>query len=637
VSATASVPPRTSPLLAVLTALATAGGLIAMGVANGSYDIVPRQTAGLILWWCVGLGAVVLLRPPRAGSIPSVLTVGFALAMVGWIALHVSDSISVERSATELVRDLTHVAPLLLVGWVLPRSLWRPVVIGVALAGVVLCAVALASRLDPGFLADRRFIIFRNTNERLSSPMGYWNAVGLTAAITVLLLLAIAAHAPRAIWRGVALAGAPVCIAAAYLTYSRSPLGAAALGAVVLFATSRNRITFLAQAAATALAGALVIAAIRGQEQIALGTGAAGRGAVLIALVLASLGVGLVGAATGRFGIDRLRMARRPATIATIASVVVALIVGIVAINRYGDDAWQSFKTPEQGGGYVDPSKRLTTLNTTRVQQWEKALEAWRDEPGAGYGAGTFELIYNQRQDQGEFVRDAHNAYVETLAEQGTIGLLLLLGFLASAAAAIGLAIRRARSDLDRGLLAGVAAVFAAFVLGTGVDWFWEVTSIPMMVLALVGAALAAAARPDDDAARARRIPGWAMRGGVVALALLAVLAELPGLVGMSEERRSARAVAAGDLERARDHADRAIDVLPWASSPFLQRALVDEQAGAWPSALRAMELAERRDPQDWRLPLVTARIEAKAGNAEEALAAYRRAKELRPYGSFFR
>lgn len=49
------------------------------------------------------------------------------------------------------------------------------------------------------------------------------------------------------------------------------------------------------------------------------------------------------------------------------------------------------------------------------------------------------------------------------------------------------------------------------------------------------------------------------------------------------------------------------------------------------------MELAERRDPQDWRLPLVTARIEAKAGNAEEALAAYRRAKELRPYGSFFR
>lgn len=634
-SATAAVP-RTSPLVAVLTVLVTAGGLIAMGVSNGSYDIVPRQTAGIILWWCVGLGALVFLRPPRPASLPSLLTVGFGLAMVGWIALHVSDSISVERSANELVRDLTHVAPLILVGWVLPRALWRPVIVGVALAGVVISGVALASRLDPGFMADQQFTLFRNTNERLSTPMGYWNAVGLTAAMSVLLLLAIASHASSAIGRAVALAGAPVAIAAAYLTYSRSPLGAAALGVVVLVATSRNRVTVLVQAAATALAGALVIGAIRGQEQIALGTGAAGRGAVITSLVLAALALAAVGAATGRLGTDRIRMARRPATIAAAVTVIVALIVGVAAVNRYGQDAWDSFTTPEQGGSYADPSKRLTTLNTTRAQQWEKALEAWRDRPGTGYGAGTFELVYNQRQEQGEFVRDAHNAYVETLAEQGTPGLLLLLGFLASAATAIALAIRRATSDVDRGLLAGAAAVFAAFVLGTAVDWFWEVTSIPMMALALVGAALAATAR-DDDATRPRRIPGWTVRGAVVALAVVAVLAELPGLVGTSEERRSARAVAAGDFATARDHADRAIDILPWASSPFLQRALVDEQAGQLRSALRAMQLAERRDPQDWRLPLVTARIQAKAGNADEALDAYRRAKRLRPYGSFFR
>lgn len=634
-SATAVVP-RTSPLVAALTVLVTAGALTALGVSNGSYDIVPRQTAGIILWWCVGLGALVVVRPPRPASIPSLLTVGFGLAIVGWIAINVSDSISVERSANELVRALTHVAPLLLIGWVLPRSLWRPVIVGVALAGVVLSAVALASRLDPGFLADRQFTLFRNTNERLSAPMGYWNAVGLTAAMSVLLLLAIASHAPSMVGRALALAGTPIGIAAAYLTYSRSPLGAAALGAVVLLATSRNRATFLVQAAATALAGALIVSTIRGQEQIALGTGAAGRGAVITSLLLAAAALAIVGAATGRVGIDRVRMPRRPAMIATTVTAIVALIVGIAAVNRYGQEAWDSFTTPEQGGSYVDPSQRLTTLNTTRAQQWEKALEAWRDERATGYGAGTFELVYNQRQDQGEFVRDAHNAYVETLAEQGTIGLVLLLGFLGSAAAAIALAIRRATTDLDRGLLAGAAAVFAAFALGTGVDWFWEVTSIPMMVLALVGAALAATARADD-ATRRRRIPGWAVRTGLVGLAIVAVLAELPGLVGTSEERRSADAVAAGDLETARDHADRAIDILPWASSPFLQRALVDEQAGELSSALRAMQLAERRDPQDWRLPLVSARIHAKAGDADEALDAYRRAKRLRPYGSFFR
>ncbi len=336
--------------------------------------------------------------------------------------------------------------------------------------------------------------------------MGYWNAVGLTAAMSVLLLLAIASHAPSAIGRAVALAGTPIGIATVYLTYARSPLGAAALGAVVLLATSRNRATFLLQAAATGLAGALVISTIRGQEQIALGTGGAGRGAVLTSLLIAAAALAVVGALTGRIGVDRIRMPRRPAMIAATATVIVGLVVGIAALDRYGQDAWDSFTTPEQGGSYVDPSQRLTTLNTTRAQQWEKALEAWRDEPGTGYGAGTFELIYNQRQETGEFVRDAHNAYVETLAEQGTPGLVLLVGFLASAAAALALALRRATTDFDRGLLAGATAVFAAFVLGTGVDWFWEVTAIAMMVLALVGAALAATARPDDDT-RPRRLP----------------------------------------------------------------------------------------------------------------------------------
>ncbi len=81
-SATAAVP-RTSPLVAVLTVLVTAGGLIALGVSNGAYDIVPRQTAGIILWWCVGLGALVVLRPPRAASLPSLLTVGSALRSSG--------------------------------------------------------------------------------------------------------------------------------------------------------------------------------------------------------------------------------------------------------------------------------------------------------------------------------------------------------------------------------------------------------------------------------------------------------------------------------------------------------------------------------------------------------------------------
>lgn len=635
-----SATPRTHPLAAILTVLATAGALIAMALSNGSYDLVPRQTAAIVLWWAVGVGSLVFLRPPGWSSRASLATVGFAVLMVLWIAVNASSSISHERTGTELARDVCHVAPLVLVGWVLPRSLWRWVIVGVAVGGVGVAAAALAHRLHPSFLGGTDIVLFTNTSQRLSSPMGYWNAVGSAAAITLLLLVAIAAHARAPLGRALALAATPICIATAYVTYSRSAFGAAIIGLVVLVAASRNRFTVAAYAIATGAGGAAVVSTIHGQNAIAQGTGTAGAGAVLTAVVLAAVVLAVVGAVGGIAGLDRLRMPPRVARVATIATLAIAVIAGGVLASKEGRKAWDQFKTPEASGARADPSARLTTLNTTRYNQWKAAIDAWHEKPTTGFGAGTFELVYNQRETNGEFVRDAHNAFIEALVEQGTVGLVLLLGFLGSAAVAIVLALRRAATVLDRGLLAGATAGVSAFVLGTALDWFWEVTGLAMFALVLIGAALAASGGPEPAATEqrdARRVPGWVPRAALVAVALVAVLVELPGLVGTSEVRRSARDVAAGDLVAARGHADQAIDALPWASSPFLQRALVDEQAGAWPSAIRAITLAERRDPQDWRLPLVRARIEAKAGHPQEALTAFRTAKKLRPHGNFFR
>ena len=57
----------------------------------------------------------------------------------------------------------------------------------------------------------------------------------------------------------------------------------------------------------------------------------------------------------------------------------------------------------------------------------------------------------------------------------------------------------------------------------------------------------------------------------------------------------------------------------PWAASPHLQLALVDEQQEALPAALVSVRSALDRDPGDWRSWLVAARLEAESGHVAAA------------------
>ena len=71
--------------------------------------------------------------------------------------------------------------------------------------------------------------------------------------------------------------------------------------------------------------------------------------------------------------------------------------------------------------------------------------------------------------------------------------------------------------------------------------------------------------------------------------------------------------------------------IQPWAASPYLQIALVQEQAGQLPEALSAIDEAIERDSADWRLWLVKARLETKSGLIQEARASLERARALNP------
>ena len=102
---------------------------------------------------------------------------------------------------------------------------------GIALACVAVCGWALLTKVFPGALAADE------TYARLRAPFGYWNAVGLMAALGILPLLWLGARrsgrpaASALAWPGIALLEV-----ALMLSYSRGALLALALGLVFWFA-----------------------------------------------------------------------------------------------------------------------------------------------------------------------------------------------------------------------------------------------------------------------------------------------------------------------------------------------------------------------------------------------------------------
>src|ERR1700712_4959187 len=229
-------------ILSLSVGLVTAGALVALALSQGAYDIVDRQTTGILLWWAVGLGALVVAPAPRRPPLPGLLATGLLLATGVWIAATLGSSISQERTVTELARVVTHIGPLMLIGWVLPARLWRAVVGGLLVGGIVVCGVSLGERLSPGFLGQSSMIVLGGGGSRLASPLGYWNAVGSWCALTALGLVAVSAHSPVRLLRGAALAAVPLATTVAYMTYSRATIAAAAVGVLALAALSGHQL-----------------------------------------------------------------------------------------------------------------------------------------------------------------------------------------------------------------------------------------------------------------------------------------------------------------------------------------------------------------------------------------------------------
>ena len=308
---------------------------------------------------------------------------------------------------------------------------------------------------------------------------------------------------------------------------------------------------------------------------------------------------------------------------------VVAIAVGVPGKLSH---QWNLFKQTDVTGlvsGNIY-SRLGTVTGSHRYQYWQTAVHAFKSKPLTGIGPGTFEFYWAQHGPISEFIRNAHSLYLETLAETGIPGFLLVFGLLA--VVLITGIVRSLRAPpLARASLAAATASFAAFCVAAGYDWLWQLAVLPVAALLLAAAILSyRREKPPPDAPPVgwRK---WVPRAAVAALSLAAIAAIAIPYGETAAIRSSQAAYRGGDTKAALADAATAQRLEPYAATPRLQRALILEATGDLKGASAAIAQAEAREPTNSSIWLIASRIAAERGRALLAVRDYRRAHMLNP------
>ena len=588
---------------------------------------------------CIVVGLALVLRMTTAARPWEGFGLAFGLAsgalalLAVWTLLSSQWSGAAGRAAIEFDRTLLYLLVLLLFGFVARRQgdlgrLLRWLAAGVC----AVCVVAFLARLLPDvFKSDETF-----ANDRLTFPITYWNAVGLFAALGLVLALHVtSAPGERAVPRVLAAAAWPPVAAALYFTFSRGGIAAAAIGVLLYVVLAHPRgllgalLAIVPTTAATMWAAyhADLLATSRFASEAAAGQ----RGTVL------AVGLGCAAAAAALRALALRLDARaehwhlpehRRRTVLWTGGIAaaVALVVVAVAVDLPGriDQERREFSRGTILPATPDLRDRLgRTGNNGRIASWRVARDGFEAEPVHGSGAGTYRLLWERGRPAPPFkVIDGHSLYFELAAELGVVGLVLLL-------VAIGtplvLAAARLRGE-ERHDHAAFLAAGLMLLIHAGVDWDWEMPVLFLWYFAASGVVLAAAggAAGADAPAPAR------LTRVLAGLAVLALIIT-PATVFMSRGalQRAVKAFDRGDCRAAIDAALDARDDLGSLPQPYEILGYCDARAGQNALAVRAMRSAVGRDPDNWQYAYGLAVTQALAGRDPRAEAA--RARRLNP------
>jgi len=567
-------------------------------------------------------GAAALFGLPRpALSREALVALGSLLALVAWSGISVVWSIEPDRSWAYLNRGLVYFALLAFGLWLGPwLREWA-----FLLAGVLALPLgwALLGKAIPALGASGRI-------GRLSSPIGYWNALGLLFAMALPLAVWLAARREHPHWlRSAGVVYLYALIVGLLMTYSRGGVLAAGVSAALWIALGSPRIE---SAAALLLGGGagLGVAAWaftrpglssdNQPDSVRVHDGAW----FAVVFVLGAIAVAAL-AYLGSLSEERrpLTDARRRAVerlalgvlVAVVAVGVVALVVEAKPEGWFRDFTAQPTNAALQGG----PEHLVNASSSSRWLWWKEAWRAWEKQPWRGTGAGTFELTHRLLRTNTIVVTEPHNVPLQFLTETGLVGFVLVL--LGVGAAAVGV-VKRLRPARDPAVV-GLAVLCVAYVLHTLVDFDWDFVAVSAPFLLTLGALLGGPAVRDEPRVVWSPLP-------VAVAAALALSLLTPWFAQRDTDSAQAAIFDGRPLVALRD-ARSARSLNPLALDPLLAEAAALEQLGDVQGARSVYIDAVELQPLNWRGWFELGRFEEGQQDWPRALPALRRAVDLDP------
>ncbi len=594
------------------TASVVAACVVALALADGGY--FPTTWGLLLLAFVLATGIAAIVSDTFEVGWRDIAFVTGLAAFALWQLASIFWSDGVDAPVLEAERTVIYVTAVAALFLGVRRARAETFVAGVGL-GTVLAALV-------GLVVHLAFSDSSVTAERLAQPIGYANADGLLAGLGLVFALAAASRGRIPIRVAASAASVPLA-AGLYLSLSRGAILATALGVACMLAVDPRRI----EAAATALVLLVpVTVALALALHSPLGAGGSSSGDLSTAgrRLLAELF--LLGLFAGAAAVVATRVERRIALSARTRGQlhagfgVVCAILLVLALGAAGGpvraarDVVDSFaaSAPRAASG---PSARLVSgSGSFRDDYWKVAWEAAKHEPVHGTGAGSFERLWLADRPIDQDVRDAHNLYLEVLAELGLVGLVVLCLTLAVPLTAV------ARVRTGTFMPAAVGA-YAAFLAHASLDWDWEVPALTVVALA-AGAMLIVSARDGTSHV-------FSLRRRIVVLGFLAPLIVLAVAIhaGQGRLEQARRTLERGNGARAAQDAALAARWLPWATEPWQLRGEALLVVGDVRGSLTALRHASRLNSANWEIWYELALVEQGALRAD----ALSRAKALNP------